>query len=104
EEVEQALKEHPDVRDAVVIGVPHERFGEQVAAVFETGAPVSPAELRSFARSRLADYKVPRVLIDVEAVERGANGKADLRAIRARIENWMDREKGRSSAPAGGAI
>ena len=64
EEVEQALKHHPCVYDAVVVGTPHERFGQQVTAVvrLRTGATASPDELRRAAGEHLAHYKLPRTL------------------------------------------
>ncbi|MER3521139.1 MAG: acyl-CoA synthetase, partial [Acidimicrobiia bacterium] len=58
EEVEEVLKEHPAVQDAVAVGVPNDRFGEVVAAVVELrpGAEVSPDELISYAKSNIASY------------------------------------------------
>jgi acyl-CoA synthetase (AMP-forming)/AMP-acid ligase II len=79
EEVESALKAHPAVFDAIVVGVPDERWGQRVAAV------VAPARARprpSRVRSRppkIAGYKVPRELHLVEAVTRSPSGKADYR-------------------------
>ena len=81
EEVEEALKAHDDIWDALVVGVPDERFGERVVAVLSAkeGATVNEAALLEFARTRLAGYKMPRQLIFVETVQRAANGKADYK-------------------------
>src|SRR6185312_2662310 len=64
EEVEEALKTHPVVRDAVVVGLPDARFGERICAVVETdgGATPSLAELSEHVRQTLAGYKAPREL------------------------------------------
>lgn len=82
EEVEQALKSHPDVYDALVTGVPDARWGNHVAAVVQlrTGAArPSLDDIRSHCRTRLAGYKVPRQLVITEAVRRSPSGKADYR-------------------------
>jgi acyl-CoA synthetase (AMP-forming)/AMP-acid ligase II len=80
EEVEQALKAHPAVLDALVSGVPDERFGERVAAVVEL-RPESPAtgseELREHCRATLAGYKVPARIEFVPLVVRSPSGKPD---------------------------
>jgi acyl-CoA synthetase (AMP-forming)/AMP-acid ligase II len=84
EEVEQALKAHPSVLDAVVAGVPDERFGERVAAVvsLRPGAAAGVDELREFCRESLAGYKVPARIEFVPAVVRSPTGKADYRWAR----------------------
>jgi len=81
EEVEGALKQHPDVYDAVVVGVPDDRFGERVAAVVETrpGASLDLESMQAFAREHVAGYKVPRQLALVEQIQRSPSGKADYR-------------------------
>jgi 3-oxocholest-4-en-26-oate---CoA ligase len=85
EEVEQVLAEHPGVRDALVVGLPDQRFGHRVSAVV---APVADGEvtadsLREFVASRLADYKKPRTVVFVHSVRRSPSGKADLRWAQA---------------------
>jgi len=79
EEVEAALKGHPDVFDALVVGVPDPRFGQHVAAVVQPrdGARPTLAELDSFARREIAGYKVPRSLWYVDEVKRSPAGKPD---------------------------
>ena len=79
EEVETALKRHPDVFDALVVGVPDERFGERVAAVVAPRPGRTPTleELDSHCREHVAGYKVPRQLHLVEKVGRLPSGKPD---------------------------
>ena len=79
EEVEAALKGHPDVFDAVVVGVPDERWGERVAAVVQPRPGRTPTleSLGEHCRSVIAGYKVPRELHLVDHVERSPSGKPD---------------------------
>ena len=81
EEVEAALKGHPDVFDALVVGVPDPRFGQHVAAVVQPrhGAKPTLAELDAFVRKEIAGYKVPRSLWLVDEVKRSPAGKPDYR-------------------------
>ncbi|MEV4257700.1 acyl-CoA synthetase, partial [Spirillospora sp. NPDC049652] len=81
EEVEAALKTHPAVYDALVVGVPDERLGSRVAAVVSLGpgASATPEELVAHTRRTLAGYKVPRDLKIVDRVRRSPAGKADYR-------------------------
>lgn len=79
EEVEAVLHAHPAVRDAVVVGRPSERWGNEVCAVVSTSAPVSRDELIEHCDGHLARYKLPRTVIAVPEVVRGPNGKADYR-------------------------
>jgi acyl-CoA synthetase (AMP-forming)/AMP-acid ligase II len=85
EEVEEALKAHDSVWDALVVGVPDERFGECVTAVVSAhpGHEVDEAALITFARTRLAGYKMPRRVIIAQEVRRAANGKADYKWAKA---------------------
>ena len=86
EEVEEALKTHPNVRDAVVVGVPDARFGERICAVVEPdgAAELELADLSAHVRGRLAAYKAPRELVVVESIGRAPNGKVDYKASRTR--------------------
>ena len=81
EEVENALKSHPDVFDAVVVGVPDDRFGEIVAAVvqFRSGTAATLVALQEHCRRHIAGYKVPRRLTTVDAIVRSPAGKPDYR-------------------------
>jgi fatty-acyl-CoA synthase len=85
EEVELVLKSHPAIYDAVVVGVPDERFGQSIAAVVEAekGASIDAREVIEFVKGRLSSYKAPRHVMTVPAIGRGPNAKPDLNAIRA---------------------
>ncbi|MFC9176562.1 MULTISPECIES: acyl-CoA synthetase [Streptomyces] len=86
EEVEQALKSHPDVYDALVAGVPDERWGSRVAAVLELreGARALDLEaVQAHCRTRLAGYKIPRALVLTDRIQRSPSGKADYRWAKA---------------------
>jgi acyl-CoA synthetase (AMP-forming)/AMP-acid ligase II len=79
EEVEAALKSHEDVFDALVVGIPDERWGEKVAAVVQPRPGKTPLleSLNDHCRTRVARYKVPRVLHLVERIQRQPSGKPD---------------------------
>lgn len=79
EEVEEALKRHDAVDDCLVVGIPDERFGQQVVAVVGCSGPERPGgdELRGWLRSSLSGYKIPKRVVVVESVRRAPNGKAD---------------------------
>ena len=83
EEVEEVLKEHATVRDAVVVGAPDERTGQAVVGVVEPqpGETLDEATLIAFVKARLAGYKAPRRIVAVDSIGRGPNGKADLPAL-----------------------
>ncbi|MET9675787.1 acyl-CoA synthetase [Streptomyces sp. NPDC006482] len=86
EEVEQALKSHPDVYDALVAGVPDARWGNHVAAVVQLRPDAPPLDLeavQSHCRPRLAGYKVPRQLVLTDRIQRSPSGKADYRWARS---------------------
>lgn len=84
EEVEEALKLHPDVKDAVVVGIPDARFGEKICAVVDVREGTAPtlAEFTAHLKGRLADYKAPRALV-LAPVVRAPNGKVDYKGVRA---------------------
>jgi acyl-CoA synthetase (AMP-forming)/AMP-acid ligase II len=81
EEVEESLKAHPAVMDAVVVGVPDEKWGQRVAAVIQPreGMSVDREDLLRFCRTKVAGYKVPREYFSVETVLRHPSGKPDYR-------------------------
>jgi fatty-acyl-CoA synthase len=87
EEVEEALKLHPDVADAAVIGVADPRFGQVVTAAVEAKPDrhLEPDELQDVVRGQLAGYKVPRTVVVVESLGRSANGKLDYKHIAALV-------------------
>lgn len=77
EEVEEAVKEHPAVKDCTVVGAPDQRWGELVTAVvsMHDGAQIGQPELRAFLEGRLASYKHPRLVVVVDEVQRSPVGK-----------------------------
>ncbi|MBT1103725.1 acyl-CoA synthetase [Streptomyces sp. Tu10] len=86
EEVEQALKSHPDVYDALVAGVPDERWGNRVAAVVqlrEDAEALTLDAVQAHCRTRLAGYKIPRALVLADRIQRSPSGKADYRWAKA---------------------
>ncbi|MFC9225857.1 acyl-CoA synthetase [Streptomyces hygroscopicus] len=86
EEVEQALKAHPEVYDALVAGVPDTRWGFSVAAVVQPRAQASGLTadaVRDHCRERLAGYKIPRTVVFTDRIQRSPSGKADYRWARA---------------------
>ena len=77
-EVENALSEHPDVVDQVVVGVPDDEWGQRVHAIVQVRDPAHPPtaeELRAFCKERLAGYKVPKTYEVVDRVPRTDAGK-----------------------------
>jgi len=94
EEVESALKTHPHVRDAVVVGVPDPRFGEVVAAVVEAsaGETIDAGALIAHVRGKVARHKAPRHVMTVASIGRGPNGKADYPGLRKQMVAWLDKE------------
>jgi acyl-CoA synthetase (AMP-forming)/AMP-acid ligase II len=85
EEVENALKGHPAIFDATVVGVPDDRWGERVVAVVSGRPGVVPDldDIQSHCRDHIAGYKVPRDLVIVEEIVRSPAGKPDYRWARA---------------------
>jgi long-chain acyl-CoA synthetase len=83
-EIEEVLYEHPAVREAAVIGIPHPDLGEEIGAAvaLKSGAEVSVDELREFAKSRVAAYKYPRHVWFVDELPKGATGKILKREVR----------------------
>jgi long-chain acyl-CoA synthetase len=99
-EIEEVLYEHPAVREAAVIGIPHPRLGEEIAAaiVLKPGAEVTPDQLREHVKEQVAAYKYPRHLWTVEELPKGPTGKILKReiepppAVAARADQAPDRE------------
>jgi len=76
-EVDEVLLDHPGVAQCVTFAVPHDMLGEDVAAavVLREGAQLAEKDLRAFAQTRLADFKVPRKIVILDEIPKGATGK-----------------------------
>ena len=91
EEVEEAVKEHPDVIDCLVVGVDDEKYGQRVTGVvsLRSGSGADEKILREFTRAKLAGFKVPKQLFVVQEVRRASNGKADYKWARSAVEEAL---------------
>ena len=76
-EIDEAILDHPAIRQVVAFAVPHPKLGEEVAAaaVLRLGKTATPEEIRSFAADRLADFKVPRKILIMDEIPKGPTGK-----------------------------
>ncbi len=83
EEVEEALKTHPSVDDALVLGVPDEKWGQAVTGVvvLANGSAFDEITLRDHVRTQLAGYKTPKRILIAGVALRAPNGKADYKAV-----------------------
>ena len=84
EEVEEVLKQHPAVRDAVVVGVPDEKFGEAITGMVELapGSTLDEADVIAHVKSKLAAYKAPKRVLEVDTIGRAPNGKVDYKRLK----------------------
>jgi acyl-CoA synthetase (AMP-forming)/AMP-acid ligase II len=96
EEVEAALKGHPDIGDTLVVGIPDERWGQKVVALYrsKSGDELDLEQVRDFCRANIAGYKAPRALVKVDQIKRTPAAKADYvwareEAIR-HLDNTLD--------------
>jgi fatty-acyl-CoA synthase len=89
EEVEEVLKTHPDVRDAVVVGVPDEKWGEAITALVEPAPGLAPdtTEIIAFTKTRLAAFKAPKSVHLVDSIGRAPNGKVDYKRWRQEAQD-----------------
>jgi len=78
------LKQHPDVEDALVVGLPDEQWGQAVTGVvtLRPGAVIDEDGLRTLVRRQMAGYKTPKRVVACDRVFRAPNGKADYKAAR----------------------
>lgn len=88
EEVEEAIKKHPNVVDCLVVGVTDKKFGERVAAVasLTKDSFLEEAELIDFVKKIISSYKVPKTIIFRNKIERAPNGKANYDWAKAEIK------------------
>ena len=93
-EVENCVGSHPKVKDVAVIGVPHEKWGEQVMAVvvLHEGQTATPEEISGFCKGKIAGYKVPKniVFIKDDEMPRSGAGKILHRMLREKFGMWKD--------------
>jgi fatty-acyl-CoA synthase len=94
DEVENVIRELPQILDCVVVGVPHARWGQQVTAVVSVrpGAIVTETDVRTAVRDSLADYKTPKSVLTVPEVPRHANGKPDFTEVHRLLASNGTRE------------
>jgi len=92
-EVENAIFGHPQVADVAVIGIPSEKWGEEVKAIVvpKPGAARDVDSIVNWARERIAAYKLPKSVDFVEALPRNASGKILRKELRAPY--WKDRDR-----------
>ncbi len=86
-EVDEILMDHPAVQQVVTFGIPHDKLGEEVGAaiVLREGASATEKELRDFAAVRLADFKVPRKILFLAEIPKGATGKLQRIGLAAKL-------------------
>ncbi|MGM0453978.1 MAG: AMP-binding protein [Thermodesulfobacteriota bacterium] len=91
-EIEEFLYTHPQVKDAQVVGVPSEKYGEEVAAFIQVkaGTELTPDDIKSFSKDRIAYYKIPRFIYFVEEFPTTASGKIQKFKLRKRVMEDMD--------------
>ena len=84
EEVEEVLKEHPTVQDAVAVGVPDDKFGEAITAVVEArpDTAIDADELIAWVKGRLATFKAPKHVLSIDTIGRAPNGKVDYKRLK----------------------
>jgi acyl-CoA synthetase (AMP-forming)/AMP-acid ligase II len=86
-EVDEVLMDHPSVQQVVTFGIPHEKLGEEVGAVIvlREGTSDTEKELREFVAVRLADFKVPRKILFMDEIPKGATGKLQRIGLAAKL-------------------
>jgi fatty-acyl-CoA synthase len=92
EEVEEVLKTHDAVVDAVAVGIPDEKFGEAITAVVELapGTPFDESAIVAHVKDKLAAYKAPKRVLAIDTIGRAPNGKVDYK----RLRSWAAGEVG----------
>ena len=94
-EVERALLEHPAISDALVVGLPHPRFGKMVVAVVEgpmlNNGSIDVEDIQQHTRALLADYKVPRQIFAIDSLQRADNGKANYGFVTGYAEEMANK-------------
>jgi fatty-acyl-CoA synthase len=85
EEVEEALKTHATVLDAVAVGVPDDKFGEAITAIVElaAGTTLDEADIVGHVKAKLASFKAPKRVLPIDTIGRAPNGKVDYKRLKA---------------------
>ena len=91
EEVEEAVKRHPEIYDCLVVGLKDDRFGQRVVALasYQDDKEISEQDLIGFTREHLAGYKLPKQVVFVDEVMRAPNGKANYKWAKQRAEEEL---------------
>ena len=86
-EVDDIIMDHPAVQQVITFAMPHDKLGEDVAAavVLRQGASATEKELRDFVAQRLADFKVPRKILFLDEIPKGATGKLQRIGLAAKL-------------------
>jgi acyl-CoA synthetase (AMP-forming)/AMP-acid ligase II len=105
EEVEEVIKAMPGVADAVVVGIPNDRFGEEIVAVVERAPGAQPGSVSDEAviqqvKSRLAGFKAPRRVRFVDTIGRSPAGKLDYARHRAEAIQWVNADSDTADSDA----
>jgi oxalate---CoA ligase len=89
--IESALLRHPAIAEAAAFAIPHPRLGDDVAAaiVLHPGAQTTPAEIRHFLQRELASFKIPRQILIVDQLPKGATGKVQRRRLRESLDGLL---------------
>jgi acyl-CoA synthetase (AMP-forming)/AMP-acid ligase II len=93
-EVEDTLLEHPAIKEAAVVGIPHEKWGEAVEAVVSVREPIETDRVLDWLRGRLAGYKRPRVLHVHDTLPKSSAGKILRRAVRQQLRDSVNGREG----------
>lgn len=95
QEVEDVLYRHPSVREAGVIGMPHQTLGEEVVAcvALRDGQMVTGEELCAFARAHIADYKAPTRIVFLDLLPKGITGKVQRRALKDMLSTASEKDR-----------
>ena len=94
-EVDDVLMDHPAIQQALTFAVPHDKLGEEVAAVvvLREGASATEREIRDFVASRIADYKTPRKVVFLKEIPKGATGKLQRIGLAQKLGDRIASEK-----------
>jgi acyl-CoA synthetase (AMP-forming)/AMP-acid ligase II len=95
-EIDTIIMDHPSVAQVVTFGMPHDKLGEDIAAavVLREGAACDERELRAFVGSRVADFKVPRRIVFLEEIPKGATGKLQRIGLHEKLAQKLGQNQG----------